>query len=323
LIKNSAATDKIITSINNSNKVLEQALTVEDYFSFSIFYFQNQHLKFIQLKDYASVLTNCLKAIDVLSRFENTPENEIFFFKSAYLEACKNLQAYKKGNEFLARISTFENTKPFDEHKITLHQYATLFNFGLKQYEEALLKIELFVNSKSFKTLNSEDKASWKLLKSFAEIALYITTNDRDTRDELFDAILRKQTKNILQELDALNDDKHGNNVALKTLELVLRILKDELGVLIDKMESIKTYKSRYLRLDEHKRANHFLSLIINLEKNGFNISDTKGLDDKLYHSLKENKTHLISKTYEIIPFENLWEFIVTMLSNKKILVKK
>jgi hypothetical protein len=323
LIKSAASTEKIIASIDEANQRIEKAINVKEFFSFSIFYYQNKHLKLKQLNDYPSILNNSLEAIEVLNRFENTPDHEIFYFKVAYLEACKSLQAYKTGNEFLARISTFENNQPFDEQKITLHQYATLFNFGLQQYKDALHKIELFVNSKSFKILPFEEKAKWKLLKLNAEIALYLTTTDRDIRDEMFDSILRKQTKNVLEELDALNDDKHGQNVALKTLEIMLRILKDEIGTLMDKMDSFKTYKSRYLRLDDHKRANYFFSLIINLEKNGFHINKTNGLEEDLHHSLKNTDVKMTSKLYEIIPFNHLWEFIVKILSDKKLLITK
>jgi hypothetical protein len=126
-----------------------------------------------------------------------------------------------------------------------------------------------------------------------------------------------------LKELEALSDDKHGNNVALKIVEIFIRLVKNETNTLIDKMEGFKTYKNRYLRLIEHKRANSFLSLVIGLEKNGFKADTISGLNDSNYQTLKVNTEQLISKTYEIIPFNHLWELIVDMLAEKKQVTRK
>jgi hypothetical protein len=323
LIKSSASSEKISAFLNDSLLELEHQINVKEYFSFSILYFRNRHLKLIHHRDYVSVLENCLEAIDVLKQFENTPEEEIFYFKTAYLEACKCLHAYQKGNEFLARISIFENTKPFDDFKIVLHKYATLFNFGLQQYKDALSKTDLLLNSKSFKTLAADEKANWKLFKLYAELALYISTHDKSLKDDLHDVISSKSTKNVLKELEALSDDKHGNNVALKIVEIFIRLVKNETNTLIDKMEGFKTYKNRYLRLIEHKRANSFLSLVIGLEKNGFKADTISSLNDSNYQTLKVNTEQLISKAYEIVPFNHLWELIVDMLAEKKQVTRK
>jgi chaperonin cofactor prefoldin len=161
------------------------------------------------------------------------------------------------------------------------------------------------------------------LFKLYAELALYISTHDKSLKDDLHDVISSKSTKNVLKELEALSDDKHGNNVALKIVEIFIRLVKNETNTLIDKMEGFKTYKNRYLRLIEHKRANSFLSLVIGLEKNGFKADTISSLNDSNYQTLKVNTEQLISKTYEIIPFNHLWELIVDMLAEKKQVTRK
>ena len=316
LVRNSAAKEKILRGINTLIYFITSNIEKEQYFTFLLKYHQLLDLKYQLNHNNTAILHNSLTAIELLNEFDNIPEKDIFYFKFQYLKACKNLQQYKNGALYISTLSGFESKRLIDENNVLMHQFSILFSFGLESYLETITKLDSLSKNKSFKSLNNKDKAIFKLYSTYAEIALCINQNKNSSKDRFCDDVLNIKIEKLIDELKPLKDDKQGSNVSLIVLELLLAILQNDFDLIHDKIDAIKTYRSRYLRLVEHKRVNLFLGLIINLEKKSFDINKLKPGDFSNYSDLKDNPEKLISKIYEVIPFEKVWNLIVTALQN-------
>ncbi len=86
-------------------------------------------------------------------------------------------------------------------------------------------------------------------------------------------------------------------------------------------MDSLKVYRSRYLKGDDYKRAYTFIGMLIKIEKESFIVKRVKKTCAKEYNLLAQNNLEKVETSNnwpiqesEIIPYERLWFYILKIL---------
>lgn len=105
-------------------------------------------------------------------------------------------------------------------------------------------------------------------------------------------------------------------NIPILIIELLLGIAQKRYDELIDRVEAMDKYRSRYLRDEGVERANRFLRMLLQLPKNAFRREEAlaKAREDQL--ALEAMPVEMANQTFEIeiIPYEKLWEMALEIL---------
>ena len=93
---------------------------------------------------------------------------------------------------------------------------------------------------------------------------------------------------------------------------------REQYGQIIDRIDALETYARTYTRNPETVRANIFIKMIIKMSAASLHRSGTERKTQKLLEK-QQNTSLKIGQnlSIEIIPYEVLWEEILSMLENK------
>jgi hypothetical protein len=118
----------------------------------------------------------------------------------------------------------------------------------------------------------------------------------------------------FLNQVPVFSKDKQGYNVSILTLQLLFFLQRKNFGLMIDRMEALKKYKSRHLESPETMRSYYFIEMLLVLVKHGFKkekvITEVEGLRNELLAlsvSVQGNRV-------EIVPYETLWDCVLDLL---------
>ncbi|MCB0570586.1 MAG: hypothetical protein KDC66_12510 [Phaeodactylibacter sp.] len=120
----------------------------------------------------------------------------------------------------------------------------------------------------------------------------------------------------FLNEMEVFTKDKQGMNIPILIIELLLGIANRKYGNIIDRMEAIDKYRTRYLREEEIIRSNHFLKMLLQAPKNAFRRAEVEARAAEDFKALSDIPIEMANQTFEIeiVPYEKLWEYVLDML---------
>ncbi len=147
-------------------------------------------------------------------------------------------------------------------------------------------------------------KERWALMRAF----LSIVTQGRLTKDD----------KEALDNATMVSKDKQGFNVFLLVLEFIELLnneVEEEAELLI---ERYRKYIDKYLRGDMPERARLFLRFMILILKENYSylqvVSKSTSMHEKLKATTPPGEAYA---EVEIVPYEHLWELILSILKEK------
>jgi hypothetical protein len=96
-------------------------------------------------------------------------------------------------------------------------------------------------------------------------------------------------------------------------------IVKKDYNQSIDRFEAIQKYCSRYIRNDEHIRSNCFINMLLQIPVSSFHKAGVERRSKKFYDKLLSTPLDIATQDYEIeiIPYEDLWGFVMESLETK------
>jgi len=122
----------------------------------------------------------------------------------------------------------------------------------------------------------------------------------------------------FLNEVPVYSKDKSGNNINIIIIQILTRIQRNQFGHIIDWVDSLKAYARMYTRNPESKRANIFINMILKMADAHFHKLGTERKTKKLFEKLKATPLRLGQNlAIEIIPFEVLWQEVLSILEHK------
>ncbi|MEL6637378.1 MAG: hypothetical protein AAFW73_05720 [Bacteroidota bacterium] len=128
----------------------------------------------------------------------------------------------------------------------------------------------------------------------------------------------RFQLGKFLNEVPIYTRDKAGNNINILIIQILIRMQREQYGQIIDRIDALETYARTYTRNPETVRANIFIKMIIKMSAASFHRSGTERKTQKLLEKLQNTSLKIGQNlSIEIIPYEVLWEEILSMLENK------
>ncbi len=172
--------------------------------------------------------------------------------------------------------------------------------------EAIILKI---ANNTAFEKISSTSKERWKLYKTYF-YTLFPST--------YYESSGIGNNNPYLLSLPEYSKDKQGFNVAILILQFIYFLKKNDSEALLYRIESLKKYILTHLKDTFSQRSKIFLKLLILTVVEDFDAEACSKKGQKLYQKLIETPTP--GDAYaeiEIVPYEHLWELILSILINK------
>lgn len=244
----------------------------------------------------------------------------------------------------------FFEQKPYRSFSaLQVFYYSQLVGYiNLRQYGHCRA---VAIQYRSFFPVGSYNWYKWEELHFFAEInageyesalAIWLQATDRPEYSELpptiaeswriFEAYLlflmrcgrlkeRKDGKRfriakIWNEIHFSSRDKSGMNIPILIIQFLLTLADKEYGQCIDREESLAKYRTRYLKPDNAARSHYFFRMLELIPKCDFNATTVKANAAPLLERLMMTSQKTANQNFEVevIPYETLWEIVLSML---------
>ncbi len=192
-----------------------------------------------------------------------------------------------------------------------------LLSMYTKTYTEAAKIFSMATQNPGFNNLTKDRIQKWKIFEAY----IYYTFEHLS-----FDTGLIKVKKGnkfklykFLNEVSQLEKDKEGYNISINIIRILWLLEKNEFDKIIDMAESLKVYRSRYLKDEDHFRSNLFVKMLLIMEKKSFDHDQTKLATAKYYDALINHNQDYEARvtTLEVIPFDELWLLVLEKLKQK------
>ncbi|MCX2740768.1 hypothetical protein [Pontibacter anaerobius] len=212
------------------------------------------------------------------------------------------LKKYNSGLEYAK-----DYIKLFDEKSINWFSFQE--NFFLlavhsKNYDLAEVLLHQVFNNSFIEKISVSAKERWRIYKAYQVMLNHeVTTNSINP---------------FLLSLPEYSKDKQGFNVAILILQFIYYLQKQDSEALLYRIESLKKYILTHLKDAFSLRSKIFLKLLILIVTEDYDVTACRRKGHKLYQKLLETPTPGDAfAEIEIVPYEHLWEHILSTLENK------
>ena len=136
----------------------------------------------------------------------------------------------------------------------------------------------------------------------------------------MLDPKTRKFSVNkFLNDTPIFSKDKRGLNIPILIAQILFLIHQKKYDKVIDRIDAIERYCTRYLRKDDTFRSNCFIKMLLQIPVSGFHKNGLERRASRYYKELLSNPIEVSNQSHdvEIIPYEDLWELALNSLETK------
>jgi hypothetical protein len=271
----------------------------------------NIYDKFIRLKLWYLEIDGDFEKIiqftsEIDEQFENNKVN-VIRFDQKFIRQTK-INAYLKAGKLDEGLMMAENyLKDFDPSQPTWFDFMdTYYLLSLHQKDYSLgaqLLISVFENP-YYKKLSAESKDKWEIYRAYLYIVKPEAPIFRDFNYQIFYTPIPEFSK-----------EKAGVNVAVLLLQFIKHLFEDDFEFLKSRIGAIDRYINRYCTDEFSLRIKYFYKLLKNIVDSEMNIYE---VNRKSRYSFKQLQGTPVqgdaSAEIEIIPYEHLWDIIISVL---------
>jgi hypothetical protein len=191
-------------------------------------------------------------------------------------------------------------------------EYYLILSFHAQRYEQALQIRERAHAVPGIEQQGAAGTESWQLYDAYLHLFAAMGKIGQPPSGGARAFRLNR----FLNSLPQYTKDKRGANITILVLQVLFLLQQKRYGVIIDRVEALKTYTSRYLRKDETFRSNCFLKMLLLLPACRFHKVALKNQAAPLRKRLDEMPMHAAQQNLEveIVPYEMLWELVLELL---------
>jgi hypothetical protein len=194
-------------------------------------------------------------------------------------------------------------------------EYTTLLAFHTQNYEEAYVIYKQVWKHEKFAVLQLRHLEIWHLFKAYL---YFLVCNGKIKKatlksEEFQDFRLNK----FINDVTVFGRDSSGMKISVLIIEVALTLVSQNYGKMIDASDALEKYRQRHLSKDNALyRHNIMIKMIEKIPRCAFGKVQVKKVTEVLFRNMKQvpMQTDGQSGQSEIIPFEEMWDFIVNTL---------
>lgn len=312
-VVSSEMVEKLKTGIDELEELTKDETTASMFYSLQLlkfFYYETNN-------DWEQLYLNCIKLDEELHdhKFYSSSKRSQVIFKK--LVACLNMERFDEGIELyeksIINISPGSNNWYITKKcgaMLALHSNNRAMLYKL--YSEA-------VADRYMKHQKDNVQEYWKVIKAYCHF-LQKLYGEEEMVKEQYKVFKRFRLFKFLNEVPTLSKDKSGMNVAILLMEYLYLLIEGNYEKIIQKIDALKVYRSRYLKGVKFKRSYTITGMLIKAEKESFLVDRVKEVCDKDYailakHNVEQNgEQNLPINDSEIIPYDILWQYLLKIM---------
>ncbi|TNE69184.1 MAG: hypothetical protein EP344_00550 [Bacteroidetes bacterium] len=319
-------TDLVIRFINNKSTKREVPKIARAYFnriaeglkaydSYRL-HFTGRLIEIIiytSVNDYKNTIAICDKAIRF---FDNKPyvanvPLQVFLYQE--MVCYVQLRDYPRGRKAADRGLKLLEYGSFNWFKY--QELLLLLSLHARQYQNAYTIYKDTIRHRRFKSLPGSIVQIWKIFEAYL---YYLIQVERIEVPEGETVIKRVRMMRFVNDVPIFSKDKRGLNIPVLIFQILYLILTKEYDNVIDRMEAIQKYSSRYLKKDDNYRSNCFIKMVLQIADSGFHRAAVIRNAEKHVKNLEGKPLDFANQSHdiEIIPYEDLWQMALDSLEN-------
>jgi tetratricopeptide (TPR) repeat protein len=276
-----------------------------DYYALQMMYYHTQN-------KYHEVIEVCDKSIAYINQMPFSAPNQL---RQAYKRKTDHQIKLGLYDEALKNIDIILQTEVVGGPSWLNTKYLLISTYILqKKYKEADQNIQIVIQNKQFKIVKSIFKRHISLINVYMylfKLMDIIPSYEEDPKSEI---------KNYIRDYPLFTKDKSGMNIPIIIAQLVEAIANKKNTEIVDRVEALKKYSSRYITKNESIRSNCFINMMLEVVKQNYHPSAIERHTNKYYTKLMANPKDTTDEVNEIefIPYEDLWNIIMDYLKPKR-----
>lgn len=270
-----------------------------------------QVIGYLAINDYETVVKLCKKAYLFFKQKTYSYNTPIRVFAHNELISYIQLRNYALGKE--AAMRAISTIKSGETSWYTSQELYLMLALHSKEYNEAYYIFMNVIKSSNFSSLPFYYKERWEIHQIYVYFLIFIKKITVSNKQ-------RFRIGKFLNSVPVYSQDKRGLNIPILITQILFMIVKKDYDQAIDRFEAIKKYCSRYIRKSNNLRSNCFINMLLQIPNSSFHKAGVERKAQKYYDQLLATPLDVAGQAYEveIIPYEDLWTFIVESLETKQ-----
>jgi hypothetical protein len=297
----------------NYCEALEKAFPPRKTFILQLYYYRLKGIGYQIVQDYHESIAAWTELEEILK--QNPVMEKRSRFAEAALQKMVNylhLRDYVNGN--ICAETCNENFTPSSNNWFIFKEYHYLLAMQSGAYKVAGVILSEVIMNERLATMPLRSREKWKIFEAyFRFIALYRGLDSEKLNSDF-------KLGRFLNEVVMFSHDKKGFNIAVLIVQ-VLSLLHDKKMIsLVEKIHALIVYRTRYLRKDINYRANIFITMLIEMDRQEYNYEQVSAHTKKLHKKLKSSAMVYKGNMegLEVIPFEILWDIVLELLKRNE-----
>lgn len=268
---------------------------------------------YTSVNDYRKTVDICDKAIRFFEAKNYVANVPLQAFLYQEMVCYVQLRDYEKGRHAAERGLQLLEQGSFNWFKY--QELFLLLALHSGQYQEAYNTHKITVKHRRFSGLPEGIRQIWKIFEAYL---FYLIQIKRIRPDEPETVISRIRIMRFLNDLPIFSKDRRGMNIPILIFHILYLILTKDYDAVIDRMEAIKKYTSRYLKRDDNYRSNCFIKMLLVMPDVGFHRTAVIRHAENYVKMLKRVPLDFANQSHdiELIPYEDLWQMALDSLGN-------
>lgn len=262
----------------------------------------------MSVNDYSGTINTCRLAIEYFKGSACTPNSVLrtylYQIIVSYIQQRQYTKAREMHDELMQRMQNgLSNWFKALEIQCKLELHAG-------QYTEAYAIWQQATQHSKFRKLYPQAKEKWKVLEAYIVFLHQVGSLPPPSEMRKF------RIGRFLNEVPTFSRDKRGLNIPILIIQILFLIYKNRRETILDRMEALERYTSRYLKYDEDFRSNCFIKMLLKIPKSYFRRVATERNTEALRQRLQGVPLEMASEAHEIeiIPYEDLWVLVLNGL---------
>jgi hypothetical protein len=263
------------------------------------------------VNDYQNANVMCAEII----RFFNAKDYiaaiplQIFWYQK--IVCCLQLRQFAAAKDAIPHCLRYLEEGTFNWFK--LQQLDILLCFHTKAYQEAYERFNHLIQHPQYATLPEHFTETIRIYSAYLYYLVAIDTITLPREDRFLHNF---RVAKFVNDTPIFSKDKRGMHIPILIIQILLLILDRRYGLVIDKMEAIEKYCTRYLRKDDTFRSSCFIKMLLQMPLSNFHRANVERKTDTYQKRLREVPIELAHQMHEveIIPYEHLWAFALDSL---------
>ncbi len=259
--------------------------------------------------EYEALLEACKEKIKL---FEQKPFDTSLPQKSFYdylLVSATKLQRFEEGE--LAAQKILKLLPEGSNNWFLIQENYFLLCMHARRYERAVEILLSIAGHPKWKKAPDFIQQTWQLFEAY----LYYLQ-----RLEMIEAELPFRLRKFLNNVPIYTKDKRGRNVPVLIIQILLLLNDNKITELLNRLETLARYSSRYLGDKENRRSTAFIKILQQIPAGRFHPEAIRRKSTKYLEILNQFPLgHAVhGRDLEVIPYETLYELILLSLRNQR-----